>query len=214
MDLWQLHDWYKCWRFSFMKPLPAFSQFSNQTNQTMFRFSQMLQKSKSCTVWTVRASCSQNCSQKSFLCGVIPSPLFKLLSLFCRGDPITFLPDILSSSGEQCSALGTRGPAGATSPLLPGKSVPWDALVVASPSLRPCLKKDADPFTSETSHNGMHWFNPVGGRREQPLREVSELEHRSLLVSLNLLSKARAGVFYEEQGDRGDAFRSDKSFEG
>lgn len=101
MDLWQLHDWYKCWRFSFMKPLMAFSQFSNQTNQTMFRFSQMLQKSKSCTVWTVRASRSQNCSQKSFLCGAIPSPLFKLLSLFCRGDPITFLPDILSSSGEQ-----------------------------------------------------------------------------------------------------------------
>lgn len=141
MDLWQLHDWYKCWRFSFMKPLTAFSQFSNQTNQTMFRFSQMLQKSKSCTVWIVRASRSQNCSQKSFLCGVIPSPLFKLLSLFCRGDPITFLPDILSSSGERRSALGTRGPAGAASPLLPGKSVPWDAGWWLHPACAPAWKR-------------------------------------------------------------------------
>lgn len=66
----------------------------------------------------------------SFLCGVIPSPLFKLLSLFCHDDPITFPPDILSARGEQCSALGTRGPArpaGSASTLLPRKSAPWDA---------------------------------------------------------------------------------------
>ena len=109
-------------------PLQHLASFQIKQIQTMFRFSQVLQKPKSCTVWiVVRAIRSQNCSQKSFLCGVIPSPLFKLLSLFCHDDPITFLPDILSDRGEQCPALGTRGPAGSASTLLPRKSAPWDA---------------------------------------------------------------------------------------
>lgn len=212
MDLWQLHDWYTCWRFSIMRPLTAFSQFSNQTNQTMFKFSQMLQKSKSCTVWIVRAIRSQNCSQKSFLCGVIPLPLFKSLSLFCHDDPITFSPDILSARGEQCPALGTRGPAGSASTLLPRKSAPWDAGCWLHPAcssawkgmlflshLRVHITGGPDSIQWEYAENSlegrsMRWDTEASGFTEPSLKSRGQVSStRSKVILLDLISLSFEG---------------------
>lgn len=159
------------------KPCSDFPRCCRNLRAALFELSELVVLRTASSVVSSHHPCL-NCCHSSVV--AILSP-FSLTSLFQWGAVL---------------CLGYQGPSRRSLTTASREVCSLGCWVVASPSLHPCLKEDADSFTSETSHNGKHWFNPVGVRREQLQREVNEIEHRSLLASLNLLSKAGAGVFY------------------